>query len=308
MTKPNKTAAAASETNAAAASETTGKAPSGKVKASKAKPVTAIASGVVRTMKMVSLAVISWENDRDIGEEDEGPEGLPALVRSVQNNGIETPVILRLTSDNPDAEPCYRVDAGRRRCEAAKRAGLSEVPAVVLQPGEDGDLVAFRENTLRRALSPYETVMALYRISEKGLAGPQISEHTGLSATYINSCLRVARKCCASALAALKAGTVTLQVAFKLATMSEADQLLTLAGENPKTKASEEAGEEAGDTSSGAAAEDDDADAVTAEELNKRVESNVAAAKVMAKLSGGLSGKQRNQLAWLLDALSVKLP
>ncbi len=53
------------------------------------------------------------------------PQALEDLAASIAQHGVLTPILFRV-----EAAAIYVV-AGERRCEAAKKAGLTEVPAIL---------------------------------------------------------------------------------------------------------------------------------------------------------------------------------
>lgn len=56
--------------------------------------------------------------------------------------------------------------AGERRYQAAKLAGLTEIPAISIE-SNDADKVALIENILRQDLTPLEEAEALQRLKDK---------------------------------------------------------------------------------------------------------------------------------------------
>jgi|YNPBryulayer2012_1023412.scaffolds.fasta_scaffold02528_4 ParB family chromosome partitioning protein len=84
-------------------------------------------------------------------------EGIEDLARSVREKGLLQPLLVRPLEDGR-----YEIVAGERRYRAAVAAGLSEVPAVVLQVSqEEARALALVENLKREDLSPYEETVAL---------------------------------------------------------------------------------------------------------------------------------------------------
>lgn len=80
---------------------------------------------------------------------------LDGLVDSILKHGILEPLVVV-----PDGGS-YIVVAGHRRAAAAKRAGLIEVPVVLLELDELGmEEVAIAENLHRRDLTPIEEALA----------------------------------------------------------------------------------------------------------------------------------------------------
>ncbi|WP_425387554.1 ParB/RepB/Spo0J family partition protein, partial [Desulfatirhabdium butyrativorans] len=62
----------------------------------------------------------------------------------------------------PETPPTYFIVAGERRFEAAKRAGLTEIPAILVD-GNTGE-IALVENLLRQDLTSVEEAEALDRL------------------------------------------------------------------------------------------------------------------------------------------------
>ncbi|MBA4791319.1 MAG: ParB/RepB/Spo0J family partition protein [Rhizobiales bacterium] len=99
-------------------------------------------------------------------------EGLEELAASIREKGIIQPIVVRAAG--PDA---YEIVAGERRWRAAQRAGLHEVPVVVLQLSEREALeIAIIENVQRADLNAleeamgYEALMAQFSYSQSDLA------------------------------------------------------------------------------------------------------------------------------------------
>ena len=80
-------------------------------------------------------------------------DALQALADSIVEVGVLQPVVVR-----PQGEG-YVLIAGERRCRAARRAGLSEIPAII-RPGDGEESAslaeALIENVQREDLSPLE--------------------------------------------------------------------------------------------------------------------------------------------------------
>lgn len=85
-----------------------------------------------------------------------GDDGFEDLVASIRRDGVLVPVLL------VDAVEGFTVVAGHRRCAAARRAGLDEVPAMVVGAEEGlGWRGSFAENMFREDLSPLEQAAAV---------------------------------------------------------------------------------------------------------------------------------------------------
>jgi ParB family chromosome partitioning protein len=84
---------------------------------------------------------------------------LEDLAASIAQHGVLTPILFRQgvmvsLSNQDQLEPILYVVAGERRCEAAKKAGLTEVPAILVE-GKHGE-IALVENLLRQDLTAVE--------------------------------------------------------------------------------------------------------------------------------------------------------
>ena len=87
-------------------------------------------------------------------------EEMEALVTSIKENGILTPVLLY--EDRALARPLrYRLISGHRRVHAAKQAGLTEVPAIIKEVDRDTAIVMMVDaNRQRENLLPSERAKA----------------------------------------------------------------------------------------------------------------------------------------------------
>ena len=81
-------------------------------------------------------------------------ERLADMIRSVKEMGIILPIIVRPISNN-ESLPQYEILSGHNRVNAAKEAGLSEVPAIIRTDLSDDDakLVVTETNLVQRSFS-----------------------------------------------------------------------------------------------------------------------------------------------------------
>ena len=89
------------------------------------------------------------------------PLALEELTASVGQVGIIEPVVCR---QDPQTGLVYVV-AGERRCAAARKAGLTSIPAVFIA-GDNHAEIALVENLLRQDLNPIEEAEALKRLMD----------------------------------------------------------------------------------------------------------------------------------------------
>ena len=118
------------------------------------------------------------------------PAELAELAVSIREFGILQPLILTF---NPDMPERYVLIAGHRRLEAARLAGLNQVPAVVREASEQDRLeLALIENIQRTDLNPLEQA-EVYRqlVDEFGLTHEEISSRVGKSRAAVTNLLRI---------------------------------------------------------------------------------------------------------------------
>ncbi|MCX5819755.1 MAG: ParB/RepB/Spo0J family partition protein [Deltaproteobacteria bacterium] len=89
------------------------------------------------------------------------PLALEELTASVGQVGIIEPIVCR---QDPQTGLVYVV-AGERRCAAARKAGLTYVPAIFIE-GDKHSEIALVENLLRQDLNPIEEAEALKRLMD----------------------------------------------------------------------------------------------------------------------------------------------
>lgn len=115
-------------------------------------------------------------------------EALSQLAESISVHGVLQPILVRELEGER-----YQIIAGERRYRAAKMAGLSEVPVIVLEKTE-GEIaeIALIENIQREDLNPIEEAAAYRALSEEyNLTQEEISHRVGKSRSAIANALRL---------------------------------------------------------------------------------------------------------------------
>lgn len=115
---------------------------------------------------------------------------LDELAASIKLRGVIQPIVVRAMAGVPDT---YEIVAGERRWRAAQRAGLTEVPVVVVEIDDRTSLeFAILENVQRADLNAieeaagYERLMSEFRYSQTELA-----EVLGKSRSHLANTLRL---------------------------------------------------------------------------------------------------------------------
>ncbi len=121
---------------------------------------------------------------------------LEELTASIKENGIyQNLTVIPINEEAPDEEPKYMVVIGHRRLEAAKRAGLQEVPcAIVRGMTETRQLqIMLLENMQRSDLTVYEQAQGFQQLLDFGMDIEDISQQSGFSKRTIRRRLEIAK-------------------------------------------------------------------------------------------------------------------
>ncbi len=115
-------------------------------------------------------------------------EALASLADSIAANGVLQPILVRESDGGR-----YSIIAGERRWRAAKMAGLSELPAVIVEADElEAARYAMIENLQREDLDPTEEARGYAQLMEGfGLTQEEISNQIGKSRSAIANSLRL---------------------------------------------------------------------------------------------------------------------
>ncbi len=136
------------------------------------------------------LRISEVEPRRDQPRKTFPHESLEALAESIGQFGVLQPIVVRESQILPGT---YEIIAGERRWRAAKMAGLSEIPGVILT-GDDlkAAQVSIIENVQREDLNPIEEALAYDALIEKfGLTQDQVAKQVGKSRSAITNLLRL---------------------------------------------------------------------------------------------------------------------
>ena len=117
-------------------------------------------------------------------------EKLEELANSIKKNGIIQPIAVR---PNKSENGKYEIVAGERRWLAAQRAGLHDIPVVILDLSDVESLeVAIVENIQRDDLNPIEEARGYKRLNEEfKYDHDSISKLMSKSRSHISNTLRL---------------------------------------------------------------------------------------------------------------------
>ena len=102
------------------------------------------------------------------------PEAIATLAESIRQYGVLNPLTVRRTANGG-----YELVAGERRLRAARVAGLTDVPCLLINAdGEDSSVIALVENLQRRDLDFFEEANGFKRLIEQfGLTQEEAKNH-----------------------------------------------------------------------------------------------------------------------------------
>ena len=117
-------------------------------------------------------------------------ESLAELTNSIKERGIIQPIIVRKSDEDKSK---YEIVAGERRWLAAQKAGLHDVPVVVIEADNLKSLeFAIVENVQRNDLSPIEEAQGYQRlINEFSYDQEKVAKFIGKSRSHIANFVRL---------------------------------------------------------------------------------------------------------------------
>ena len=116
------------------------------------------------------------------------PESLRELANSIRELGIIQPITLRKVDDSQ-----YQIIAGERRWRASQLAGLTKIPAYIVDVEDQGVMeMALVENIQREDLNAIEIALAYQHLAETtGMTQAMISDRVGKSRAAVTNYLRL---------------------------------------------------------------------------------------------------------------------
>lgn len=115
-------------------------------------------------------------------------EAMISLSDSIRRLGLLQPVVVRRTDG-----PQYELVMGERRWRAAQKAGMSTIPALIIDTDDHGSLErGLVENVHRQDLNAIEEAAAYKQLlDEAGLTHEQLAERVGFSRPAVTNALRL---------------------------------------------------------------------------------------------------------------------
>ena len=131
-------------------------------------------------------------------------EALEELTQSIRRHGVLQPLSVRRVG------MAYELIAGERRLRASIRAGLTEIPCIIMKMDDkESGLTALVENLQRQDLDFLEEAQGLLLLMENfSLSQEQVAQMIGKSQSAVANKLRLLRHS-AQVLEAIRAGNLT---------------------------------------------------------------------------------------------------
>jgi ParB family transcriptional regulator, chromosome partitioning protein len=135
--------------------------------------------------RQVAVEQIKANPDQPRGRFDD--DALEELAESMKEVGVLQPIVV---TESPDG---YVLIAGERRWRAAKRAGITQIPAVIRETVGKSTLVeALVENLQREDLTPMEEARAYQQLLENyGMTQEAVATRVGKSRPAVSNTLRL---------------------------------------------------------------------------------------------------------------------
>ncbi len=127
---------------------------------------------------LMTLRVSDIEPNKDQPRKAFEPNALAELADSIREHGILQPVVVRALPGG-----VYQIIAGERRWRASRMAGLSEIPAIVIE-ADDAKVreLALIENLQRQDLTPLEEAEGYRSLMEhSGMTQEEVAARLGKS-------------------------------------------------------------------------------------------------------------------------------
>lgn len=136
----------------------------------------------VKTLKIVDI-----EPNREQARKVFDEEALEELAESIKNYGVIQPIIVT------KKENFYEIIAGERRWRASKKAGLTEIPAIVRDNDEKRNKeISLIENIQREDLNPIEKARGIKLLmDEYDLTQQKVADILGKSRSSIANSVRL---------------------------------------------------------------------------------------------------------------------
>ncbi|MBI1826988.1 MAG: ParB/RepB/Spo0J family partition protein [Planctomycetes bacterium] len=140
-----------------------------------------------QTDSLITISIEKLKRNPFQPREQFEPSAIADLVRSISQSGILQPILARKVATG------FEIIAGERRWQAAKQAGLKEVPVIIRDASDEKMLeLALVENIQRVDLNPVDRARAYQRFcSEFKLRPEEVARRVGEDRSTVSNYLRI---------------------------------------------------------------------------------------------------------------------
>ncbi len=137
-------------------------------------------------VETIKISLIEPKSDQPRKYFDE--ESLNQLAESIKQHGLLQPIVVRRIGGG-----FFQIIAGERRWRASKIAGLTEIPAIIVEADDmKAAELAIVENVQREDLNPYEEAIAYKALMDTyGLTQEEVAERVGKSRSAVANTMRL---------------------------------------------------------------------------------------------------------------------
>ena len=134
-----------------------------------------------------NLKIIEVEPNKEQPRRSFDEESIEELASSIKEYGVIQPIIVTKQKDY------YQIVAGERRWRASKKAGLSEIPAIVREyDKQKNSEIALIENIQRQDFNPIEKAMAIRELLDTyDLTQQKLADKLGISRSGLANTVRI---------------------------------------------------------------------------------------------------------------------
>ncbi len=151
-----------------------------------------------------------------------GKDGLEDLARSIRQNGVVEPVIVR-----PKPDGTFELVAGERRTRASRLADHSTIPAIIRDDVDDVTLaiLSLVENLCREDLTVVEEADHYMKLMGIGMSAREIAERVGLPLIQVTWKVEFRERAIDQIIWLVTQGTMTGSMGWRVARLSANGQM-----------------------------------------------------------------------------------
>lgn len=163
-----------------------------------------------------NLQMVPVDRVRVLNPRDRNGQVFEEIVGNIKALGLKKPVTV---TPREDGEGLYfLLICGEGRLKAFRALGQTEIPAMVVQVGDEDALVmSLAENIARRHGRPLELLAGIDQLKKQGYGRREIAKKTGLSQDYVNGILQLLEHGEERLLVAVERGHIPLNSALSIA-------------------------------------------------------------------------------------------